>query len=76
MIIGTGGLGQFGVQYAKLLLPAGTTIVAMDVVHRELEIARDLKRITHDAEIDSEGVDRGETPGQAAFHTIDLHAGC
>lgn len=42
VIIGAGGLGQFGVQYAKLLLPAGTTIVAIDVDPRKLEIARDL----------------------------------
>ena len=42
VIIGTGGLGQFGVQYAKLLLPAGTTVVAVDVDNRKLEIARDL----------------------------------
>jgi len=42
VIIGTGGLGQFGIQYAKLLLPAGTTIVAVDVDPRKLEIARDL----------------------------------
>lgn len=42
VIIGTGGLEQFGIQYAKLLLPAGTTIVALDVDPRNLEIALDL----------------------------------
>ncbi len=42
VIIGTGGLGQFGVQYTKLLLPAGTTVVAVDVDARKLEIARSL----------------------------------
>ena len=42
VIIGTGGLGQFGIQYAKLVLPAGTTIVAIDVDSRKLEIAREL----------------------------------
>ncbi len=42
VIIGTGGLGQFGIQYTKLLLPAGTTVVAVDVDNRKLEIARDL----------------------------------
>ena len=42
VIIGTGGLGQFGVQYAKLLLPAATTVVAVDVDSRKLEIARNL----------------------------------
>jgi len=42
VIIGVGGLGQFGVQYAKLLLPAGTTVVAIDVDRRKLEMAREL----------------------------------
>jgi D-arabinose 1-dehydrogenase-like Zn-dependent alcohol dehydrogenase len=42
VIIGTGGLGQFGVQYARLLLPAATTVVAVDVDSQKLEIARDL----------------------------------
>ena len=42
VIIGAGGLGQFGVQYARLLLPAATTVVAVDVDSQKLEIARDL----------------------------------
>jgi propanol-preferring alcohol dehydrogenase len=42
VIIGCGGLGQFGVQYARLLLPAATTVVAVDVDSQKLEMARNL----------------------------------
>lgn len=42
VIIGTGGLGQFGVQYTKLLLPSAITTVAVDVDAHKLDIAREL----------------------------------
>jgi alcohol dehydrogenase, propanol-preferring len=42
VIIGCGGLGQFGVQYARLLLPAATTVVAVDVDPQKLEMVRNL----------------------------------
>lgn len=41
VVTGTGGQRQIGVQYAKLLLLAGTTIVAIDVDLWQSEIARD-----------------------------------
>ena len=34
-------MGQFGVRYAKLLLPVCTVIVLTDLHSRKLEIARD-----------------------------------
>ncbi|BBD73456.1 oxidoreductase [Sulfodiicoccus acidiphilus] len=41
VIIGAGGLGQFGVRYAKLLTPE-VNVVTVDVNRRKLEIAREL----------------------------------
>ncbi len=41
VIIGCGGLGQFGVQYAKLLVPSAM-VVAIDTNERKLAIAKEL----------------------------------
>lgn len=41
VIIGVGGLGQFGVQYARALTPS-CRVVAIDVDENKLRIARDL----------------------------------
>jgi len=74
VIIGAGGLGQFGVQYAKLLLPAATTVVAVDVDSQKLEIARDLGA---DVVINSRNEDpvqriRELTGGEGAQGVVDF----
>jgi propanol-preferring alcohol dehydrogenase len=74
VIIGAGGLGQFGVQYARLLLPAATTVVAVDVDSQKLEIARDLGA---DVVINSRNEDpvqriRELTGGEGAQGVVDF----
>lgn len=74
VIIGTGGLGQFGIQYAKLLLPAGTTVVAVDVDPRKLEIARDLGAdvVVNSREEDPVQRIKGLTAGEGAQGIVDF----
>ncbi|MDI3298568.1 MAG: zinc-binding dehydrogenase [Bacillota bacterium] len=73
VLIGVGGLGQFGVQYARALAPR-CTVVAVDVDPRKLEIARELgaDHLVQSREEDPVAKVRGLTGGEGAQGVIDF----
>lgn len=73
VVIGVGGLGQFGVQYARALTPS-CTVVAVDVDPRKLEIARELgaDHVIHGREEDPVARVRELTGGEGAQGVIDF----
>ncbi|MDI3318008.1 MAG: NAD(P)-dependent alcohol dehydrogenase [Bacillota bacterium] len=73
VIIGVGGLGQFGVQYARALTPR-CTVVAVDVDPRKLEIARELgaDHVIQSREEDPVAKVKELTGGEGAQGVVDF----
>lgn len=73
VIIGVGGLGQFGVQFARVLTPS-CQVIAIDVDSKKLEIARELgaDHVIHGREEDPVAKVKSLTGGEGAQGVVDF----